>query len=114
MEELTNEIFSDLKTELSSELMGENDEALLLTKVKNAVDDVVYSRNYQEHHTDEFIEKDMKRMKPIIKRLALYDWNVIGAEGNTSYSDSAGSRSFISRDEILNQVIPFATVLSIQ
>lgn len=114
MEELVGKIFSDLEIELDSELTGENDRALLLAKVRNAVDDVACSRNYQEHHTDEFIKKDMTKMKPIIKRLALYDWNTIGAEGHTSYSDSASSRSFISRDDILNQVIPFATVLSIQ
>ena len=40
MEELIDSIFSDLKTELNSELTGENDQALLLVKVRNAVDDV--------------------------------------------------------------------------
>lgn len=115
MEELRNEIYSDLKTELTSEVTEENDEVLLLSKVKNAVEDVEYRRNYQEHHSDEFKEKDMKRMKPIIKRLALYDWNTIGAEGHSSYSESGGiSRTFTSRDDILSEVIPFATVLSAQ
>lgn len=37
-------------------------------------------RNYQEHHTEEFIYKDMMAMYDIIKDLALYDWNHIGAE----------------------------------
>ena len=53
-------------------------------------------------------------MKPVIKRLALYDWNTIGAEGHSSYSDNGTSRTFVSRDDILSQVIPFATVLSAQ
>ena len=114
MEELIDSIFSDLKTELNSELTGENDQALLLVKVRNAVDDVECARNHQGHHTDEFKEKDLKKMKPIIKRLALYDWNTIGAEGHSSYSDSGISRTFVSRDDILSQVIPFATVLSAQ
>lgn len=112
MEELVSIIFSDLETELSSELTGENDKALLLVKVRNAVDDVECARNYQDHHTDEFKEKDLKKMKPIIKRLALYDWNTIGAEGHSSYSDNGISRTFVSRDDILGQVTPFATVLS--
>ena len=115
MEELIDSIFSDLKTELNSELTGENDQALLLVKVRNAVDDVECVRNYQNHHTDEFKEKDLKKMKPVIKRLALYDWNTIGAEGHSSYSESGGiSRTFTSRDDILSEVIPFATVLSAQ
>ena len=59
MEELIDSIFSDLKTELNSELTGENDQALLLVKVRNAVDDVECARNYQNHHTDEFKEKDL-------------------------------------------------------
>ena len=115
MEEIIDSIFSDLKTELNSELTGENNQALLLVKVRNAVEDVECARNYQDHHTDEFKEKDLKKMKPIIKRLALYDWNTIGAEGHSSYSESGGiSRTFTSRDDILSEVIPFATVLSAQ
>ena len=62
----------------------------------------------------ELLTQDLKKMKPIIKRLALYDWNTIGAEGHSSYSDSGISRTFVSRDDILSQVIPFATVLSAQ
>lgn len=114
MEELAETIYSELEEELSSELTEEHDKILLLQKVRNAVDDVECSRNYQDHHTDEFRKKDLKRMKPIIKRLALYDWNTIGAEGHTSYSDNGVSRTFTSRDDILSQVIPFATVLSAQ
>ena len=110
MEELAETIYS----ELSSELTEEHDKILLLQKVRNAVDDVECSRNYQDHHTDEFRKKDLKRMKPIIKRLVLYDWNTIGAEGHSSYSDNGISRTFTSRDDILSQVIPFATVLSAQ
>lgn len=114
MEELTEVIYSDLREELSLELTEDSDKILLLQKVKNAVEDVECVRNYQGHHTDEFKEKDLKKMKPIIKRLALYDWNTIGAEGHSSYSDSGISRTFVSRDDILSQVIPFATVLSAQ
>ena len=114
MEELKKEIYSDLETELTSEITEDTEKALLLSKIESAMDDVEYARNYQEHHSDEFREKDMKRMKPIIKRLALYDWNTIGAEGHASYSESGVSRTFVSRDGILSQVIPFATVLSAQ
>ncbi len=112
MEELAETIYSELEEELSSELTEEHDKILLLQKVRNAVDDVECSRNYQDHHTDEFRKKDLKRMKPIIKRLVLYDWNTIGAEGHSSYSDNGISRTFVSRDDILSQVTPFVTVLS--
>lgn len=112
MKELQDSIYSDLKTELSSELARGNDEALLLSKVKGAMDDVMSMRNYQEHHSEEFIRKDMRKMKPIIKRLALYDWNTVGAEFHKSFSENGISRSFVNRDDILSEVIPFVTVLS--
>lgn len=112
MEELQNAIFSDLKEELGSEITDENEKAFLLSKVRTALNDVFCCRNYQEHHSEGFIEKDMKRMKPIIKRLALYDWNTVGAEFHKSFSENGISRSFVNRDDILSEVIPFVTVLS--
>ena len=110
MEELLKELNSDLEAELISELHDDSDKALLSAKIKGAYYAVRRKRNYQEHHTDEFIDKDMRSMYDIIKDLAMYDWNHIGAEGETSHSENGTSRTWTSRKDILTEVIPFVTV----
>lgn len=111
MEELLKELNTDLEAELASELHEDSDKALLSSKVKGAYYAVKRKRNYQEHHTDEFIDRDMKSMYDIIKDLALYDWNHIGAEGETSHSENGISRAWNPRENILGEVTPFATVI---
>lgn len=111
MEELLKELNTDLEVELASELHEDSDKALLSSKVKAAYYAVKRKRNYQEHHTEEFINKDMKSMYDIIKDLALYDWNHIGAEGETSHSENGISRAWNPRENILREVTPFATVI---
>lgn len=111
MEELLKELQTDLEAELSAELHGDADKALLSSKIKGAYREVKLRRNYQEHHTQEFIDRDMEKLYPVIKYLGLYDWNTIGAEGQTGMSENGTSRTWRSRDEILAKVIPFAQVL---
>lgn len=111
MEELLKELQTDLETELVSELHSDADKALLSSKIKGAYRTVNRKRNYQEHHNKEFIDKDMLAMYDIVKELALYDWNHIGAEGETSHSDNGVSRIWNPREDILMNVIPFVTVL---
>lgn len=111
MEELLKELQTDLEVELSAEFHTDSDKALLSYKIKNAYREIKLRRNYQEHHTQEFIDSDMEKMYPVIKYLALYDWNTIGAEGQESMSENGVSRGFAKRDEILAKVIPFVQVL---
>lgn len=111
MEELLKELNTDLEAELSSELHDDSDKALLALKVKGAYYAVRRKRNYQEHHTEEFIDKDMKSMYDIIKDLAMYDWNHIGAEGETSHNENGISRTWNARENILMEITPFATVV---
>lgn len=111
MEELILELQEDLEAELIAELHTDTDKALLSSKLKGAYRAVKRKRNYQEHHTQEFINKDMKSMCDIIKELAIYDWNHIGAEGENSHSENGTSRSWGPRNEILLDVIPFVTII---
>lgn len=111
MEELLKELQQDLEAELASELHTEVDKALLSSKIKGAYREIKGKRNYQEHHTEEFINKDMEKMYAIIEYLALYDWNHIGGEGQTSHSENGTSRTWHSRDEILAKVVPFVNIL---
>lgn len=111
MEELLKELQIDLEVELSAELHSDADKTLLSSKIKGAYREVKLRRNYQEHHTQEYVDRDMEKLYPIIKYLALYDWNMIGVEGQTGMLENGTSRTWHSRDEILAKVIPFAQVL---
>ena len=111
MEELLKELNTDLEAELASELHGDSDKVLLSSKVKGAYYTVRRKRNYQEHHTDEFIDRDMKSMYDIVKELAMYDWNHVGAEGETNHSENGISRTWNARESILMEITPFATVV---
>lgn len=111
MEELLKELQTDMETELIFELKDDSDKALLASKIKGAYFTVKRHRNYQEHHTEDFIDNDMRSMYDIIRELAMYDWNHIGAEGETSHSENGTSRTWNQRSNILADVTPFATII---
>lgn len=102
---------TDLEAELSAELHSDADKVLLSSKIKGVYREVKLCRKYQEHHTQEYVGKDMEKLYPVIKYLALYDFNLVGGEGQTGHSENGTSRTWRSRDEILAKVIPFAQVL---
>lgn len=105
MEPLVNEILEDLTTELG--LTEESDLAVLSSKVRNAYREVKRARNYQSGHTQEFIDRDMEGFYSNIRELALYDFNQVGAEGQTSHSENGTSRVWKERRECLNGVFAF-------
>ena len=111
MEELLKELQTDLEVELVSELHDDSDKALLFSKIKGAYLAVKRKRNYQKHHTEDFIDYDMKSMYDIIRELAMYDFSHVGAEGETSHSENGINRTWNPRTNILREVIPFATVI---
>lgn len=105
MEALRNEISTDLITELG--IKNNAEISALNIKVKNAIKEVKRARNYPSHYTDEMISKDMENYYSNIKDIALYDYNQIGAEGQTSHSENGTSRTWKDRKECFNGVIPF-------
>lgn len=105
MEALRNEISTDLITELG---IKDNAEISALNiKVKNAIREVKRARNYPSYYTDEMISKDIENYYSNIKEIALYDYNQIGAEGQTSHSENGTSRAWKDRKECFNGIIPF-------
>lgn len=105
MEPLVNEILEDLTTELG--LTEESDLVVLSSKIRNAYREVKRARNYQSSHTQEFIDRDMENFYSNIRELALYDFNQVGAEGQTSHSENGTSRVWKDRRECLNGVFAF-------
>lgn len=108
-EDLFNEIVSDLTDEL--DLTSAPDVVVLESKVKNAIREVKRTRNYQGHHADSFIWKDMENYYSNIRELALYDFNQVGAEGQTSHSENGTSRAWKDRKECLMGIVPFVSTV---
>ena len=104
MEELLKEILEDLTIELKNDSNLDSD--ILSVKVKGAIRDVMERRRYQTHHTE-----DMKNYYSNIKRLSLYDYNQVGAEGQISHSENGINRSWAEREKCLDGIVPFAKVL---
>ena len=94
MEELLKEILEDLTIELKNDSNLDSD--ILSVKVKGAIRDVM---------------EDMKNYYSNIKRLSLYDYNQVGAEGQISHSENGINRSWAEREKCLDGIVPFAKVL---
>lgn len=107
---LEQEIFADLSAELSMSDKNFN-ETLLLSKVKNAMREVKKARNYPKTYSDSQIEQDMYDYFSNIRNIALYDYNLIGAEGQQSSSENGTSRSYIDRNKLFCGICPFIRVL---
>lgn len=109
MESLLDEILDELTTELS--LKNSSDIAILESKIRNAIREIKRTRNYQGHHTEDFIWKDIENFYSNIRELALYDYNQVGAEGQLSMSENGVSRSWKDRKECFMGIVPFITVV---
>lgn len=107
---LQEELIADLATELK------NDEALdldiLKAKVVCAIREVKLMRNYgATSYTDKQIQEDLYNFYSIIKRVALYDYNQIGAEGEKSHNENSVSRTWEDRSKLFNGVHAFVKIL---
>lgn len=108
--ELEQEVFTDLSIELSASDENFN-ETLLLSKVKNAIREVKRARNYPKSYSDSQIDNDLYDYFSNIRNIALYDYNLIGAEGQSSSSENGTSRQYIDRDKLFCGICPFVRVL---
>lgn len=107
---IEQEIFADLSAELSVSDKNFN-KTLLLSKVRNAMREVKRARNYPKSYTDSQIETDMYDYFSNIRNIALYDYNQIGAEGQSSSGENGTSRSYVDRDKYFSGICPFVRVL---
>ena len=103
---MQTEIISELTVELQNETDFNAD--LLKAKVKNAIREVQTARNYPSTYTEAQIEKDTVRYFSQIKSIALFDYNQIGAEGQTQYSADGESIHYVDRNKLFYGVRPLA------
>lgn len=110
VDELQKELIDELTIELRNDPTF--DAAILRNKVKNAIRDVRLRRNYAAtSYTEDQIQYDLLNYYySIIKNLALYDYNQIGAEFQLSHSENSVNRTWGDREKLLGSVVAFVKV----
>lgn len=99
-------IIEELTTELQNEVDFNVD--ILRLKVNNAYREVKQARNYPSSYTDSMKEADMENFYTNIKAIALYDYNKVGAEGQTQYSADGESIHYVDRNKMFAGILPIA------
>lgn len=107
-EELQEELMLDLTLEFASEKSFDN--IAMTQKIKNAIREVKNARKYPSHYTETQIKDDMQNFYSNIRNIALYDYNKIGAEGQSSHSENSVSRAYHDRERFFSGVIPIAKI----
>lgn len=108
--DLENEIIADLTIELEDE--ESFSEKKLSSKVHSAIIEVENMRNYgYSAMKPEQIEDDLWNYYSVIKKVALYDYNQIGAEYEINHSENGISRSYEKRSSLFNGVCSFIKVV---
>lgn len=108
--EMLNEIFDNLKSEIENDEVQSDklNETLLRSKVDGAFREVKKARNYPKSYTDEMVEKDITDYYSNIEAIARYDYNQVGAEGQTQYSADGVSIHYVDRDKLFVGVLPIS------
>lgn len=104
---LEYELLEDLTEELTATDPKFKQE-LIKTKIKNAIREVRKARNYPKYYTESAIAEDLQNFYTNIRTLALYDYNLIGGEGNQSRSENGTSITFVDRNSLFAGVIPLS------
>lgn len=108
MEELQAEILAELKIEMGITL--DSDIAILNVKLKNAIREVKQAIGYRPNHKDTFILNDIKNYVGQIKDLTMYDYSLIGGEGEKVHSENGTRREWKDRKDCFAGIVRFADV----
>lgn len=101
---LQDELIADLTIELRNEPTF--DSSVLAQKVVNAIREVKKARKYPSYYPSELIYSDLYEFYSNIRNIALYDYNLVGAEGEQTHSENGISRSYVDRKSLFNGVLP--------
>lgn len=106
---LEYELLEDLTEELST-TDPRFKQPLIVPKIKQAIREVRRARNYPKHYTESAIVEDLENYYSNIRSIALFDYNMIGAEGQSSIGENGTSRAFIDRNSLFSGIIPLSRV----
>lgn len=107
---LENEIVADLTAELRDEETF--NPSILRVKVKLAVKEVISKRNYKATSwNDARVLEDLSNYYATISNIARYDYNQLGAEGESAHSENGVSRTYVNRDDLFKGVHAFVGII---
>lgn len=110
----TSQLQSEILDDLTAELSGEEtfNQTILNVKVKLAIRDVMSRRNYKASTwSDKQIQDDLYNYYTTIANIARYDYNQLGAEGESAHSENGVSRTYVSRDALFKGVHAFVGIV---
>lgn len=105
---MIEEIVEDIRAELEIAEGEKFNETLLRSKVKSAYREVKTARNYPSEYSEASVERDMENYYSQVRAIALYDFNQIGSEGQTQYSQDGVSIHYVDRSSLFYGVLPIA------
>lgn len=107
-DELEYGIIEDVKAELleDGEALDETAVKLLTSKVKGAIRKVKAAYKFRSSDSPEFVLSKMEQAYENIKAIAMYDYNHIGAEGETAHAENGISRHYVNENELYAGIIP--------
>jgi len=79
--------------------------------IREAIQDVRTTRKYPSSWTEDQIEEDLENYKQVVIKLAMYDYVKEGADFETQNNENGETRTYVKRESLLADVIPFVTVL---
>lgn len=110
LEEMKDKIIAVLKPELQATDPNFNED-LLAAKAQQTLEEAQVIRNYaQTNYSEGTILADMSTALPVFINVTRYDYNKIGAEGQSQYSGDGENLHYIDRGKMWNSWIPLARV----
>lgn len=112
---LKQQVFTDLDTQLNGE-PGYN-ASVLQSKVNIAFKEVMQARTvkyggkYPSCYTEERSAQDLSQYYSHIANLALFDYNTIGIEFQTSSTENSTTRTYRDRDRLFNGIVPLTRIV---
>lgn len=104
---IREELIADLTAELKISDANFNSD-LLEAKVKNAIRDVVSARRYPSYYSEERILEDLWNHYSLIRRIALYDYNQVGIEGESNHTENGVQRAYTDRNKLFRGIVSFS------
>ena len=80
--------------------------------VSKAVADCTRRRGYPSAYTEEMIAADIVQFESVAVDLSIYDYNKMGAEGESSHNENGTYRSYDTRQSVLRQILPLTKVVT--
>lgn len=107
-QETLNSILNSLKITLG---VTEASDIIILEEIlTNAIKEIKQARRYPPNLTEYEIALDMANYEANVKKLASYDYSLLGGEGEKTHSENGVSRSYFDRSKCFYGVLPYSYI----